>query len=69
MNRLFQGFGIQSLRCASAAYIPIKSIKLADKAYRDLYSHIADICDRASDMDRQNPKTTEMTIMGNIFPL
>lgn len=56
-------------RYASAAFIPIESLRIADKAYWDLYSHIEEICDKSSDMCKLHPKTTEMNILGNMFPL
>ncbi|KAL9603420.1 MAG: hypothetical protein Q9179_002190 [Wetmoreana sp. 5 TL-2023] len=45
------------------ALIPFEVIKRADKAYWDLHSYIVDICDKATDMDKQAPNTTDMTIM------
>jgi hypothetical protein len=47
-----------------SAYIPLKSIKRADKAYHDLHSHMTDMCDEALKKDSTDPKDTDMSIMG-----
>ncbi|KAL8915822.1 MAG: hypothetical protein Q9172_006635 [Xanthocarpia lactea] len=59
---------IDSIPQALRALIPFKVIQRADKAYWDLHSYIVDMCDKASDMDKRNPKTTDMNVMAGTRP-
>jgi len=47
-----------------AGLIPFESIRRADKAYRDLHSHIVAICDKAEDMEKNISQNVEMSVMG-----
>jgi hypothetical protein len=42
--------------------MPFENVRRAEKAYRDLYSHLVDIYDKADGAENKNE--TEMSIMG-----
>ncbi|KAL8896584.1 MAG: hypothetical protein Q9207_007644 [Kuettlingeria erythrocarpa] len=68
-DRLLQIFDGPKLKLCSAAWLPFKVVTRTDKAYWDLHGHMSDMCDKASDTDKQNPVTTDKNIIGNLFPL
>ncbi|KAI1526053.1 CypX Cytochrome P450 [Pyrenophora tritici-repentis] len=58
---------IDSIPKSLRAYIPLKSIKRADKAYHDLHSYITEICDEALKKDATDRKDTDISIMDTLI--